>query len=786
MSSRDNFVICLLTCPRDFVYSDINLKKMRNRLALYLDYAITFLLFVVAGLTPLIFFDGMTEFYEMPKLVFLVVTTVLLLGLWIFSWIVKGKIVVTRTPLDVPLIALLVVVLISTFLSTSRYEAIFGNFPRVHGSAVSWVVYILLYFVTVSHLRDLAKIKMFLNVLYGSAVIVAALTLLAFFHAFLPFDFAKAVNFTPTGSTFSTIAFLLLLLPLPILSVITPNKFMPLPLAIVLTILFGITVALISSVPSLVALLIAFALCFFLSKPHQVRKTLPAFLFTFVIIGLTLILAYVPFTGNALQQMEANFPKEIQLPFVISWKVSITAFRDAPFFGTGPSSYLFNFTTYKPAEFNLLPFWNFSFDTAYNEFLQTLGTLGIFGFLALIYFCIIILLNSWRNLAVDTEDARQDNTHVLLPAMAISGLLAIVLLAIHVTTLVSVVVMLFTLAVLMMAQKSMRERVTELSLGIKASTAGNKQIDLFPVLLFIVYLIVAVAVLFNTVTMTAADWYHRQALVTANTNGALTYQYLQKAESLNPQVDLYRVDMAQTNFALANAIAARAKPGKNGALNLSAQDKQTIQTLLAQSINEARVAVILSPHSARNWEVLASIYQNIDGVAQNSLAFSLSAYGQAIQLDPLNPTLRLDVGGIYYLTKNYDNAIRFFTDAANLKPDYANAYFNLSIAYRDNNDIPDALAVANQTVVLLQSNPNSPDYKTAVQLVNQLKAANAKQQQTGSQAKSTAAQSNSALQNSNLPKVTNLNNPPSVTPVPSVKPNPKAAVPQVTKAPSKK
>jgi tetratricopeptide (TPR) repeat protein/O-antigen ligase len=756
---------------------------MRNHLAAYLDYAITFLLFVVAGLTPLIFLSQTTEFYEIPKFIFIVVLTTILLGLWIFSWIVKGKIVITRTPLDIPLIIFLVVVLISTYFSSSQYVALIGDFPRVNGSAASWIFYILLYFVTVSHLRDLAKIKMFLNVLYGSAVIVAVVTFLSFFHVFLPFDFAQSVNFTPTGSSFATAGFLLLMLPLPLLSIINPNKFMPLPLAIVLATLFGVTVALISSVPSLVALLITFALCFFLSKPHQVRKTFAMFLVPVVVIAIALILAYVPFNGNALQSLESNFPKEIQLPFEISWKVSVSAFRDAPFFGTGPSSYLFNFTEYKPIEFNSLPIWSLSFDTAYNTFLQILGTLGIFGFLGFVYFCIVILINSWRNLAVDTQDAHQDNTHVLLPAMAMSGLLSIVLFAIHDTTLVSLVITLLLLAVLMMAQKSIRERVTELSLGLKAATVDNKQFDLFPIIIFVVYVIAAVAVLYNTAVMTTADVYHRMALEVANTNGSLTYQYLQKAEQLNPYVDLYRVDMAQTNFALANAIAARAKPSGNGkTLTLSTQDKQTIQTLLAQSINEARASVILSPRNSRNWTVLASIYQNISGVAQNALAFSLSAYGQAITLDPMNPTLRLNVGGIYYLVGNYDNAIRFFTDSANLKPDYANAYYNLSIAYRDKGDLPDALAVANQTVVLLQSSPTSADYKVAVQLLSQLKAASASQQK----AQATAGKSGSALQNPNLPKVSNLNNPPSVTPAPTVQPNPKAAVPQVSYAPSKK
>src|SRR5579862_1830407 len=102
---------------------------MRNHLSAYLDYAITFLLFAVAGLTPLIFLSQTTEFYEIPKLIFLVVATTLLLGLWIFSWIIKGKVVLTRTPLDIPLVVLLVVILISTYFSATRYVAIFGNFP---------------------------------------------------------------------------------------------------------------------------------------------------------------------------------------------------------------------------------------------------------------------------------------------------------------------------------------------------------------------------------------------------------------------------------------------------------------------------------------------------------------------------------------------------------------------------------------------------------------------------------------------------------------------------------
>lgn len=751
---------------------------MRRHLTAYIDNAITLLLLIVAGLTPILFFNQTTEFFEMPKLIFLVVVTLVLLGLWIFNCILKGKVAITRTPLDIPLLILGVVVIASTYFSETKYAAIYGNFPKVHGSAVSWITYILLYFVTVSHIKSLTQVRTLLYVLLGSAVVTSLVSLSSFFGGFLPFDFAKAVNFTPTGSSFSTIAFLLMMLPLPLLSLLHPNKYMPAPFALVLSLLFGITIALTGNISSYVALLIVFALSVFVTKPQQIKRTAGLFLVPVVAVVLTLVLSYVP--SMPLNGLSANFPKEIQLPFDISWKVSASAFRDAPFVGTGPSTYLFNFTSYKPLEFNNLPFWNFSFESAHNEFLQTLGTLGILGLLSLFVFSAVVLSNSRKNLTLNNESAHhvegqeaQENTGVLLPALAISGITSVVLLAIHATTLVSIVVTLFILAALMMSQKSIRSRVMMLSMGLKASTSDNRQFDLFPVIIFIVFLVGAVPALVNLYNVVAADYYHRQALTQASKNGTETYRNLQKAETLNPYVDLYRVDMAQTNFALANALAAQKGPTKdNPKGSLTDEDRRTIQTLLSQAINESRASVALSPRSARNWEVLASIYRNISGVAQNALVYSLDSYGRAIQRDPLNPALRINVGGIYYTIKNYDLAVRFFSDAANLKPDYANAYFNLAIALRDKGDVANAKAVADQTVKILSKNPNTPDYKVAKKLADDLKAKAANNE------KAPAAASNSALQNPELGQVdVNTQTAPSVTPAPTVRPNPAANLP---------
>ncbi len=205
------------------------------------------------------------------------------------------------------------------------------------------------------------------------------------------------------------------------------------------------------------------------------------------------------------------------------------------------------------------------------------------------------------------------------------------------------------------------------------------------------------------------------------------------------------------------------------------EDRQNIQTLLSQSINEGRAAVALSQNNPQNWEVLASIYRQISGVAQNAIQFSLDSYGRAIQRDPLIPLLRLNVGGIYYSLRNYDLAIRFFSDAINLKPDFANAYYNLSVALRDKGDNQSAVAAAQKVVSLL--GPDSPDYKSANDYLKDLQArvATGSANQQGTTAP--AAQQTSPLQNKALPEVVKLEQPENVATPAAVRRNPEAQIP---------
>lgn len=621
---------------------------------------------------------------------------------------------------------------------------------------------------------------------------ISLISILSFFKIFLPFEIARGVNFSPTGITFSVVSMMLLLLPLTLISTINKNKLLPQPLALTVTILFTLTVALTGSFVSYILLALIFLGSVYASK-QQFNKGSVMYLLTPVIIAvLVIMLTNISFSGNKLWELRNNFPKEIQLPLGISWKVAASAFRDAPFFGTGPSTFLYNFTSYKPVEFNQQKYWNFSFASANNEILQVLGTLGLLGFFALIVICGGIFISSRRYLSPKQVDYSQDELYSILPGFALSGIIALVLLLTHVSTLISLTSTFILMAAFMASQKEVRERLSEFSTGVKISTFDSKQIDFLAIIILIVYLVGAVFVSQKTYKFVLADYYHRLALSQANKDGAKTYEYLQKAEDLNPYIDLYRIDMAQTNFALANALASQKGPtDKNPEGTLTDQDKQTIQTLVTQAINEGRASVVLNPRSSRNWEVLALIYRNITGVAKNSLTFSLDAYGRSIQMDPLNPNLRVNVGSIYHLSKNYDLAVRFYTDSINLKPDYVNGYYNLALAYKDKGDLQNAKIVAEQALALLQKDIGSREYvdstaevkatknrdfNTVNDLLNEING----QIDTNKETETEAPQEG-ALQNPNLPSIDvgELNNPPETTPPPAVEENPQVNLPEV-------
>lgn len=730
----------------------------------------------LAFLTPLFFWSYTTEFYETPKFILVLVITTLFILLWVIKWILNGKVTLTSSKLDLSFFLLLIAYIVSTFFATSRPIAIFGALPKIEGSLSSFVLYTVFYFVLIANLKKISSIKKVIYALLASSILLTIMSLLSYAGINLfSLPWTAGPNFTPTGSNFSTAAILLLLIPFPISAILygskltnfdteSQNEELDLPInsiigdnaslnqisikiiwSIILG-LFAITIVLIGSIPIYIVAVIVLALILFVTPPNLISKNANYLFFPILIALLIAFMSFVPIGGskNILYSKAQSFLHEMQLPFGISWKISVSAFRDSPFYGSGPASYLSDFTLYKPIEFNNTTFWNIKFDQAFNEYLQILATLGAIGLIALLILTITALTIAFKSLSNPKIGS------IRVP-LAIATIAFFLILTLHTSTftlwIIGIILIVCFLAIT-------REQTNEIIIGEYHSATGYNsskfKINIFPIIIAVIIIGLISLILFPQILQAlTADFHHRQAQKALSANqGIIAYNELLQAEKLNPNIDLYRITLAQTNFALANAIAASKGPTEaspSGSLN--DQDKQNIQVLLSQSINESRTATILNPNSSGNWEILGSIYRQISGVAQDAIQYALDSYGRAIQKDPLNPSLRLTVGGIYLSAKSYDMAIRLFSDAGNLKPDYTNAFYELAIAYREKGDFNNAILAAQQALSTIKDT-NSDDYKTVTQLITELK------DKVASTTKSTT--DTSALQDQNLPKVLNL------------------------------
>ncbi|MEK7617378.1 MAG: O-antigen ligase family protein [Patescibacteria group bacterium] len=736
----------------------IEMEYIKETVKTYISLIFKRGLLITVLATFFLFTNLTTEFYDTPKFLVLLVFVALMLILMSAKYTLENKVQFIQTPFDLPLILLLAVSLVSTILSPSPYVAILGNQLKVHGSLVSTVVYILFYFVLTQNLKSQKDISWILNLCVFLGIILSLLGLLSFFGVkLLPFTFTHVTNFTPIGSSFSASAILAILLPILVSRILSLQNPILLTFNSCFLILFGITVALTGNLSTWIAALAGFFATLFVLNPVReinfrtffYKPQLIAIITSATVIFAATVLSFVPPMGgaqNPFYNATKNFPREIQLPFLTSWKISVSTFRDSPFWGSGPGTYLFNFTSYKPVEFNQTKFWNIKFDAGFNEYLQILANLGGVGFFATLALTVIFVSKALSILR--TKDPS-------LVGLSLAGMTFFVILLLHVSTLPTFVLGLIISACFWM--KTLREEQNP-SLLFKIANFSrafeqNLRIEALPSILLVISVSLVLFTAFFGGKLYIADFHHRESLNAISKNdGILALNKLTASAKLNPWSDLYRTDLARVNFALANAIAqARGPTEASPAGSLSNQDKQNIQGLLQESIGAAKAATSLSPRSAVNWEILALLYRQIAGVAQNALLFSLDSYGRAIFNDPFDPALRLNVGGVYYAVKNYDLAIRFFQDSINLKPDFANGFYNLSVALRDKGDLNTALQAAERAVQLIDA--SSSDYKVATDYLNDLRA------KAGGPNEPPAATASGALQEEKLPKVINLPKP---------------------------
>lgn len=391
------------------------------------------------------------------------------------------------------------------------------------------------------------------------------------------------------------------------------------------------------------------------------------------------------FAGASISQISLLLPGNgnapvLLLPFTAGWSIALDIFKNArtAFLGVGPENFLAAFTRLKPAYLNLTPLWDSRFANSSNELFTVLTTTGILG------------AGLW--LAMFLKSGGLALKHKLTaPFLLLLG----VFLA---NLIVPANSLLLGLSFISLAL---------VSLSLKLTTDEIKDVTDQSAFLPWVFGFISLGVLvffwYFEGRAYAANLATYKALNLLNTNATESYNQQIVAYNLEPGNPSYRLNFSKTSLALANSIAAKK--------DLSDQDKTNITQLVEQSIREAKNATKLDPDNVLVWENLASIYSQLINFAQGAQDWAIASYGQALSIDPNNARLRLNLGGVYFSLKDSDSAEKMYEQAISLKPDWANAHYNLSAILKTKGNYAKALEQMRIVVGLLD--PNSKDYQQA-------------------------------------------------------------------------
>jgi len=486
--------------------------------------------------------------------------------------------------------------------------------------------------------------------------------------------------------------------------------------------------------------------------------------------------------------MLATTQKPLILPFVTGFQTGLAAISQDTgrilqgfLFGSGFGTYVNDFTRFKQAAYNTNPtLWSFTFFRSSSYALELLATTGFLGLASFLF--IVYQVVKERTFFIPIVVALV--AAFLLPMSFILQFLFFVTLAFF--------------AVLRSQNAASRYADLEFYLVtlkhglILAQPEGERQPHdpvntrygkILPFAFVIFVLAVVGYVTFLSSKFIISDMTFARSLVAASQNNVQqTYNLQSQAIAEFPYRDTYHRTFSQTNLTIANAIASNQPKGSSP----SAEVQQQIVGLIQQAINYGRNSVSVAPQSALDWNALSGTYRSLIGFGQNADQFAVLTNQQAIALDPNNPQQYVSLGGIYYQLGVWDEAIRQFQLAANLKPDYSNAFYNLGHAYESKGDAPslqNALQAFQVVESLTTSDKSSNDkIKKEIDDLKKKIAGQTTQEQTQANAEPTPAsdlnvnESKAQLpeqkQKAELPPPPKTNLTPTSTPTPSKEASP--------------
>jgi len=689
-----------------------------SRIPLYLTkisiYALVFLM-------PLLVIPFTFERYEFNKQTTLFFLVSLGLIGWLWKMIgIKKKLVWRRTPLDIPILIFLVALICSTVFSVDKYVSLFGFYGRFTDNLIGAVALIVMYFLIVNNFKKTRReLKSFFVLLVSSVFLVIVSAYLSIFgiwskisfFARPQFSFIRLKTFNLAGASSEGLSILLASvlsgITALILGILIKFKLwkeerklterlwlsfccLTLFAGLGLLILIDFWAAwVVLGLSMLILLLFAFWTHFYSKRVNVLL--LPIFLILISISGL-----FVDLRAQIRNSFFSNFdlPKELILDYHTDLSLTLQALKNKDYlpFGSGIGTFVYDFSLFKPKEFNQSRFWNIRFDKAPAHFLEMILTIGLLGLGAYLFLILVSLIifrlalkkrNSWR-------ESHLKYSYEAWPVWLCWFALLIGQFVYLQNSVLSFLFWLFLALAIVSWRKLIDLPIKKLSFSFKKWPEMS--------LVMNTILIVIVLLLFGLFYFAGRFWWADVLYVKGIQAKEIGQgiEWLEKAVSLNPYRNVYQMDLSQSYLLRAKNEAI--KPSQNQNIQLVAGD-------ISRAIAQAKRASELSPNWVRVWENLGLIYRDLVPIVKGADQWAINSFKKALELEPVNPVLKAEIGKIHLarvnnldkkkekdkIEKEINQALNYFQEAVDLKSDYLDPKVQIALAEEKKGNLEEAI-----------------------------------------------------------------------------------------------
>ncbi len=627
----------------------------------YLHYLLKTFYCALFFFVALIWTPFTRELFEFPKMLAVYFFTAWIGLLFIVKSLLSAELKIKKTFLDIPVLIFLFVYALATLLSIHFPTSFLGYYTRFHGGFLSLLCYVLLFYIFIT---EFDNFEPFLSALFFSAALVSVWGVLE--HFGIDKDYwAQDVQsrvFSTLGQPNWLASFLAMLIPVSLAwgaVLIREGKFKVAIFLAFLSFLYYLAFWFTYSLSGLVGLIGGiFLLLFFargrlnfLQKRYLLALVCCFVLFSILFPGLFKarlkqikdILVNNLFTVYAqIGQMEhSGSTTSIRL---LVWEGAWNTFLAKPLLGHGPETFAYSFLPHRPAGLNFTDEWDFLYNKSHNEYLDLLCNTGVFG---LVFF---LLLASAPFYYVFKSGPEKFNL-----AFGLLGGIFCYLVSNFFGFSVVVTGMLFWFylgltAISTAAGKEFRK----ISLS---NIAARFCISVGTLVLFLVFLLFIFRAFWADVSYARGLSWEAQGSYLQAAAG------MKKATLLNNSWSAYFRDLAD-NLAQA-ALAEQAA--------VAEADESTATSLAAWSHTEAQKAYKKNSLNSLTLKTLTKTYYNLSFVDSAYLSYAEKIGTEMVSLSPTDPKAYYNLGLVYYVSGNDEEARTALEKAVQLRPQYAEA-----------------------------------------------------------------------------------------------------------------